>query len=144
MSSIGVRILHTHYDHLSLLARMARLKIHTPSCRSDITTNTAVPATSIPVIRNTGIFHRVLSRSLAGGEEVPADPDLPEQGETKEEEEVKDDKTQPQKLDEEVQSVQGQEGRKVIQKKKWLCWVPTFNVVFSVLLCVCVCVSHRA
>ncbi|XP_022604872.1 protein CASC1 [Seriola dumerili] len=73
VSDIAVRILHTHYDHLSLLARMAHLKIPTPS-----------------------------SRSLAGGDEVPADIDLPEQGETKEDEEVKNDKeTQQQRVDEE-------------------------------------------
>uniref|UniRef100_A0A665TKC1 Dynein axonemal intermediate chain 7 n=1 Tax=Echeneis naucrates TaxID=173247 RepID=A0A665TKC1_ECHNA len=33
VSDIAVRILHTHYDHLTLLARMAQLNIHTPSCR---------------------------------------------------------------------------------------------------------------
>lgn len=33
VSDIAVRILHTHYDHLSLLAKMAHLKIHTPSHR---------------------------------------------------------------------------------------------------------------
>ncbi len=53
-------------------------------------------------------------RSLAGGEEVPADIDEPEQGETKGEEEVKgDDEMQPQRADEEVQSIQGFDGRKV-------------------------------
>uniref|UniRef100_A0A8D3B229 Dynein axonemal intermediate chain 7 n=1 Tax=Scophthalmus maximus TaxID=52904 RepID=A0A8D3B229_SCOMX len=35
VSDIVVRILHTHYDHLSLLARMAQLQTHTPSHRSD-------------------------------------------------------------------------------------------------------------
>ncbi|XP_039997547.1 dynein intermediate chain CFAP94, axonemal isoform X2 [Xiphias gladius] len=84
VSDIAVRILHTHYDHLSLLARMGHLKIHTSS-----------------------------QRSLAGGDEVPADIDLPEQGETKEDGDVKDDsETQQQRVDEEVQSIQGLEGRK--------------------------------
>lgn len=32
-SNIAIRILHTRYDHLSLLARMAPLRIHTPSHR---------------------------------------------------------------------------------------------------------------
>ncbi|XP_040886603.1 dynein intermediate chain CFAP94, axonemal [Toxotes jaculatrix] len=81
---IAVRILHTHYDHLSLLSRMAHLRIHTPS-----------------------------HRSLAGGDEVSADVDLPELEETKEDSEVKDDnETQQQRVDEEVQSIQGLEGRK--------------------------------
>uniref|UniRef100_A0A3B4XXM8 Dynein axonemal intermediate chain 7 n=1 Tax=Seriola lalandi dorsalis TaxID=1841481 RepID=A0A3B4XXM8_SERLL len=98
VSDIAVRILHTHYDHLSLLARMAHLKIPTPS--------------------------------------FPADIDLPEQGETKEDEEVKNDKeTQQQRVDEEVQSIRGLEGRKIKQKIKRLGWVFTFNVMFSFLLC---------
>ncbi|XP_036976768.1 dynein intermediate chain CFAP94, axonemal isoform X2 [Acanthopagrus latus] len=84
VSDIAVRILHTRYDHLSLLARMAHMRIHTPS-----------------------------HRSLKGTEEVPADADMPEQEETKGEEEVKeDDETQQQRVDEEVQSIQGSEGRK--------------------------------
>ncbi|XP_018555984.1 dynein axonemal intermediate chain 7 isoform X1 [Lates calcarifer] len=83
VSDIAVRILHTHYDHLSLLARMAHLRIHTPS-----------------------------HRSLAGGNEVPVDIDLPEQGETKEEVVKDDNETQQQQADEEVQSIQGLEGRK--------------------------------
>ncbi|XP_032360838.1 dynein axonemal intermediate chain 7 isoform X5 [Etheostoma spectabile] len=73
VSHIAVRLLHTRYDHLSLLARMAHKIIHTPSLRS-----------------------------LAGGEEVPADIDLPEQGETKRTGEVKEDiETQQQRVDEE-------------------------------------------
>ncbi|XP_073336496.1 dynein axonemal intermediate chain 7 [Pagrus major] len=84
VSDIAVRILHTHYDHLSLLARMAHLRIHTPS-----------------------------HRSLTGVEEVLADIDIHEQEETKGEEEVKEDnETQQQRVDEEVQSIQGSEGRK--------------------------------
>ncbi|XP_059182374.1 dynein axonemal intermediate chain 7 [Centropristis striata] len=85
VSNIGVRILHTRYDHLSLLARMAHLSIHTPS-----------------------------HRSLAGAEEVPADIDVPEQEETDREGEVKEDnEVQQQRADElEVQSIQGFDGRK--------------------------------
>ncbi|XP_070709649.1 dynein axonemal intermediate chain 7 [Pempheris klunzingeri] len=83
VSDIAVRILHTHYDHLSLLARMAHLRIHTPS-----------------------------HRSLAGSEEVPADTDIPEQGEIKGEEVREDSETQQQRGDEEVQSIQGLEGTK--------------------------------
>ncbi|KAA8579999.1 dynein axonemal intermediate chain 7 isoform X4 [Etheostoma spectabile] len=84
VSHIAVRLLHTRYDHLSLLARMAHKIIHTPSLRS-----------------------------LAGGEEVPADIDLPEQGETKRTGEVKEDiETQQQRVDEEVQSIQGSDGKK--------------------------------
>ncbi|XP_045892908.1 dynein axonemal intermediate chain 7 isoform X2 [Micropterus dolomieu] len=61
VSDIAVRILHTRYDHLSLLARMAHLRIHTPS-----------------------------HRSLAGDEEVPAGIDVPQQGELKGEGKVKE------------------------------------------------------
>ena len=58
--------------------------------------------------------HLFAPRSLKGTEEVPADADMPEQEETKGEEEVKeDDETQQQRVDEEVQSIQGSEGRKV-------------------------------
>uniref|UniRef100_UPI0037E8EA04 dynein axonemal intermediate chain 7 n=1 Tax=Semicossyphus pulcher TaxID=241346 RepID=UPI0037E8EA04 len=86
VSNIAVRILHTHYDHLSLLARMAHLRLHTPS-----------------------------HRSLAGGEEVPADIDVPEQEETKEEEGVKENvETQQEREDEEEQSIQGLEERKSV------------------------------
>ncbi|KAM6896104.1 dynein axonemal intermediate chain 7 [Lycodopsis pacificus] len=82
VSDVAVRILHTRYDHLSLLARMAHLTIHTPS-----------------------------HRSLAGGEEDPAEIDVPEQGETEGEGEVKEDsETQQQSLDTEVQSSQGSDG----------------------------------
>ncbi|XP_058480321.1 dynein axonemal intermediate chain 7 [Solea solea] len=84
VSDIAVRILHTHYDHLTSLARMTHLKIHT-------------------------ISHR----SLSGGDEIPAGVDLPEQGETRDNGEGKDDnETQQQRVDEEVQSIQGVEGRK--------------------------------
>ncbi|XP_030295375.1 dynein axonemal intermediate chain 7 isoform X2 [Sparus aurata] len=84
VSNVAVRILHTRYDHLSLLARMAHLRIRTPS-----------------------------HRSLTGIEEAPADVDIPKQEEAKGEEEVKeDDETQQQRVDEEVQSLQGSEGRK--------------------------------
>nr|XP_046234539.1 dynein axonemal intermediate chain 7 isoform X2 [Scatophagus argus] len=84
VSDIAVRILHTHYDHLSLLARMAHLRTYTPS-----------------------------HRSLASGQEVLADTDIPEPGETEGEEEVKEDnETQQHRVDEEVHSIQGSEGRK--------------------------------
>ncbi|XP_041820365.1 dynein intermediate chain CFAP94, axonemal [Chelmon rostratus] len=83
VSNIAVRILHTRYDHLSLLARMAHLRMHTPS-----------------------------HRSLAGGEEVPVDIDVTEQVETEEEGEANKDETQQQRVDEEVQSIQGFEGQK--------------------------------
>ncbi|XP_042258677.1 dynein axonemal intermediate chain 7 isoform X3 [Thunnus maccoyii] len=73
VSNIAIRNFHTRYDHLSLLARMAHLRIHTPSCRS-----------------------------LAGGEEAPADIGVPEQGEINGEGEVKDDNgMQQQRADEE-------------------------------------------
>ncbi|KAM9334619.1 dynein axonemal intermediate chain 7 [Symphorus nematophorus] len=85
VSDIAVRILHTRYDLLSLLARIAHLRVLTSS-----------------------------HRSLTGGEELPVDIDVPEQEETKGEEEVKeDDETQQQqRVDEEVRSIQGSEGRK--------------------------------
>uniref|UniRef100_A0A3B4XIL8 Dynein axonemal intermediate chain 7 n=1 Tax=Seriola lalandi dorsalis TaxID=1841481 RepID=A0A3B4XIL8_SERLL len=74
VSDIAVRILHTHYDHLNNNAG---------------NTNLVFP-------------HLFGPRSLAGGDKVPADIDLPEQGETKEDEEVKNDKeTQQQRVDEE-------------------------------------------
>ncbi|KAG8005722.1 Protein CASC1, partial [Nibea albiflora] len=83
VSSIAVRILHTRYDHLSLLARMTHLR-NTPS-----------------------------HRSLTGGEEIPTDTAAPEQGETKADEEEKvDSETQQQRVDEEVQSIAGSEGQK--------------------------------
>ncbi|XP_035003896.2 dynein axonemal intermediate chain 7 [Hippoglossus stenolepis] len=86
MSDIAVRILHTHYDHLSSLAWMAHRKIHTPS-------------------HSPG--------SLVVVDEAPADTDLPEQEETKDTEEGKDDnETQQQTADEEVQSIQELEGSK--------------------------------
>ncbi|XP_039647200.1 dynein intermediate chain CFAP94, axonemal isoform X5 [Perca fluviatilis] len=73
VSHIAVRLLHTHYDHLSLLARMAHPRMHTPSLRS-----------------------------LACGEEVPADIDVPEQEETKRTGEAKEDiETQQQRVDKE-------------------------------------------
>lgn len=131
MSDIAVRILHTHYDHLSLLARMGHLKIHTSSQRSDVNENTSITTISLTLIIMLVIrtFFSLLCvlvfphlfgpRSLAGGDEVPADIDLPEQGETKEDGDVKDDsETQQQRVDEEVQSIQGLEGRKVKQMKK--------------------------
>ncbi|XP_042367700.1 dynein axonemal intermediate chain 7 [Plectropomus leopardus] len=85
VSNIAVRILHTRYDHLSLLTRMAHLKIHTPS-----------------------------HRSLSGAEEVPADTDAPEQEETKAEGEVKEDSEMQQRVEEGEQSIQGFEGRKSV------------------------------
>ncbi|XP_041637248.1 dynein intermediate chain CFAP94, axonemal [Cheilinus undulatus] len=59
VSNIAVRILHTHYDHLTSQARMAHLRVHTAS-----------------------------HRSLADDEELRADVDVPEQEEMKEREEV--------------------------------------------------------
>ncbi|KAM6961849.1 dynein axonemal intermediate chain 7 [Tautogolabrus adspersus] len=84
VSNIAIRILHTQYDHLTLLAKMAHLRINTAS-----------------------------HRSLAGGEEVPADMDVPEQEETKEEDEVKEDIETKQERDEEeeVHSTPGLEGK---------------------------------
>ncbi|XP_051248480.1 dynein axonemal intermediate chain 7 isoform X2 [Dicentrarchus labrax] len=82
VSDIAVRILHTRYDHLSLLARIAHLRLHS-------------------------------HRSLAGGDEAPADLGVSEQEQTKAEEEVKEDnETQQHRVDEDVQSIQGSEGRK--------------------------------
>ncbi|XP_060935148.1 dynein axonemal intermediate chain 7 [Limanda limanda] len=86
MSDIAVRILHTQYDHLSFLPRMAQRKIQISSDSPE---------------------------SLAVVDEAPADTDLPEQEETKDEEEVKDDdETQQQTADEEVQSIQELEEKK--------------------------------
>lgn len=34
VKDIAVRILHTRYDHLSVLARMTPKATHTPTCRS--------------------------------------------------------------------------------------------------------------
>ncbi|KAM3858989.1 dynein axonemal intermediate chain 7-like [Diretmus argenteus] len=86
VSDIAVRILHTRYDHLSLLARMVHLRAQTSS-----------------------------HRSLAGGEEVPLQIDSPEQGEARSQSGVKEGRessTQHQETDEEVFSVGGSEGRK--------------------------------
>ncbi len=61
-------------------------------------------------------FYLCGRRSLAGVEELPADIDVPEQEETEAEREVEGeevDETQQQRVDEEVQSIQGFEGRKV-------------------------------
>ncbi|XP_020494390.2 dynein axonemal intermediate chain 7 [Labrus bergylta] len=83
VSNIAIRILHTRYDHLTLLAKMAHLRINTAS-----------------------------HRSLAGDEEVSADVDVPEQEESKGEDEVKEDiETKRERdEDEEVQSTPGLEG----------------------------------
>lgn len=60
------------------------------------------------------VFPRLFgARSLAGGEEVPVDIDVTEQVETEEEGEANKDETQQQRVDEEVQSIQGFEGQKV-------------------------------
>lgn len=74
--------------------------------------------------------HIFAPRSLAGGEEVPAE--IPEQGETKREGGAVEDieAQQQQTVDEEVQSIQGHEGRKVRR------WATRFNVMFVFLLCV--------
>lgn len=129
VSNIAVRILHTRYDHLSLLARMAHLRIHTPSHRylsgsAPTTANTTITKnifTAVVMLVILTMFsllcvlvfpHLFGPRSLAGGEEVPTDIDEQEQGGTKGEEEVKEDDEQ-QRVDEEVQSIQGFDGRKV-------------------------------
>ncbi|KAM7378036.1 hypothetical protein PAMA_013097 [Pampus argenteus] len=67
VSDIAVRSFHARYDHLSLLARMANLRINTLSYRS-----------------------------LAGGEEATADIDVPDLEDTKGEGEMKDDNTMQQ------------------------------------------------
>lgn len=65
--------------------------------------------------------HRSGLRSLMGGEEIPADTAVPEQGETKVDEEVKvDDETQQQRVDEEVKSIAGSEGQKVRRREVFL------------------------
>ncbi|KAM3588296.1 uncharacterized protein V6R79_025724 [Siganus canaliculatus] len=101
VKDIAIRILHTRYDHLSLLAMMTHLRIHTPSCRS-----------------------------LVGAEEVLADVDadeLKQQEETKEDEDRKgegENEIQQQSLHEEsvaslqssrssVQSTAEQQGSQV-------------------------------
>ncbi|CAJ1054385.1 dynein axonemal intermediate chain 7 isoform X4 [Xyrichtys novacula] len=84
VSNIAVQILHTHYDHLSMLARMAHLRIPTASYRS-----------------------------LAGDEDVTADMDEPKQEEIIDEEDMKEDnETKQEREDKEVQSMQGLEDRK--------------------------------
>uniref|UniRef100_A0A8C4I662 Dynein axonemal intermediate chain 7 n=1 Tax=Dicentrarchus labrax TaxID=13489 RepID=A0A8C4I662_DICLA len=78
VSDIAVRILHTRYDHLSLLARIAHLRLHSHRYSSDSALTTV----------NTE--------------------------QTKAEEEVKEDnETQQHRVDEDVQSIQGSEGRKL-------------------------------
>ncbi|XP_029017410.1 dynein axonemal intermediate chain 7 isoform X2 [Betta splendens] len=59
VSDIAVRILHTRYDHLSLLARMAHQRVYTTS-----------------------------HRSLTGGDAIAVEMDVSINGETKEDEEV--------------------------------------------------------
>lgn len=126
VSDIAVRILHTRYDHLSLLARMAHLRIHIPSHRyisdstlitantanASITMNTLTLIIMLMIIVNMFsplcvlVFPHVFGpRSLAGDEEVPASIDVPQQGELKGEGKVKEGN--------EVQSIQRTEGRKV-------------------------------
>ncbi|XP_074554374.1 dynein axonemal intermediate chain 7 [Halichoeres trimaculatus] len=91
VSNIAIRILHTHYDHLTILALMTNQKMLTSS--------------------DSVLFS---PSSLAGDKDVPANMDVPEQEETKEEEEkVKEDKeTKQEKEDEEAQSNQEPEERK--------------------------------
>lgn len=137
MSSIAVRILHTHYDHLSLLARMAHQKMHTPSHRSDRTLFANDTFTTIALLLRTILCSG--SRSLAGGDEIAADIDVPEQGEKKEDEDVKeDDEVQQQGVDEEVHSIQGSEGQKVRSKTELLVFDSLQCDIFIPL----VCVSH--
>lgn len=58
-------------------------------------------------------------RSLAGGDEVQAEIDLPEQGEAKDAGQAQEDAgTQQRRVDEESQSVQGLEDRKVENDRK--------------------------
>ncbi|KAK2858824.1 hypothetical protein Q5P01_003444 [Channa striata] len=87
VSEIAVRILHTRYDHLSLLARIAHQRRQSSSHSA---------------------------RSLAGGDEIAEDVDLLlEQVETISEEEVKkDSETQDDRQYEEVQSIHESDGRK--------------------------------
>ncbi|KAM6895697.1 dynein axonemal intermediate chain 7 [Xenentodon cancila] len=84
VSSIAVRILHTRYDHLSMLARMTHPAIHTSS-----------------------------SRSLAEGKEDPKGEDTTAHEETKENKKVDGvDDAQQSRVDDEVQSIQGSKGQK--------------------------------
>ncbi|XP_046878778.1 dynein axonemal intermediate chain 7 [Hypomesus transpacificus] len=82
VSDIAVRILHTHYDHLSPLARLTRLRAQTPS-----------------------------SKSLVGGEERQETPVM-EEGETGAEGEGRESAHPGGGTEDEVQSVRGSEGRK--------------------------------
>ncbi|KAM9328379.1 dynein axonemal intermediate chain 7 [Pholidichthys leucotaenia] len=75
VSDIAVRILHTRYDHLSMIARMTDQRTHTPSCRS-----------------------------FFGEGEVLEESDPPGQEETKENV-VMEDTVQQQREEEEVQSI---------------------------------------
>lgn len=123
VSDIAVRILHTRYDHLSLLARMAHLRIHTLSHRYLPDANATNAFTVVIMLLILIMFslrcvldfpHLFGPRSLAGGTEVPEDVDVPEQGETKGEGEEKgENETQQQREEEEEQSIQGSEWRKV-------------------------------
>ncbi|XP_072311106.1 dynein axonemal intermediate chain 7 [Eucyclogobius newberryi] len=88
VSNIAVRILHTRYDHLSLLARMTHTRMHTPS-----------------------------SRSLAGGDIVPADIVLTAQEEVVVTEEVKEhDSIQQLPVDEEEQPDPKSRGGKSVSR----------------------------
>uniref|UniRef100_A0A3Q3VQ02 Dynein axonemal intermediate chain 7 n=1 Tax=Mola mola TaxID=94237 RepID=A0A3Q3VQ02_MOLML len=93
VSDITLRILHTRYDHLSLLARMGHLRMYATGHRY-------LSSTTAP-----DFAHLFVPRSLAG--EIPADMDASEQGEVKEEKEM-----QRQMENEEVQTIQWSEGEK--------------------------------
>ncbi|XP_061571116.1 dynein axonemal intermediate chain 7-like [Cololabis saira] len=84
VSSIAVRMCHTRYDHLSMLARITHPAIHTPS-----------------------------RRSLVGSKEYLESEDTTVHEETKENESVVgEDDAQQRRVDDEVQSIKGSEGQK--------------------------------
>ncbi|XP_030006025.1 dynein axonemal intermediate chain 7 [Sphaeramia orbicularis] len=109
VKDIAIRILHTHYDHLSSLARMAHLKIQTPShrCLFDHDFSTATTGFCSHLIVS---FHGCGNRSFAGGDDFLVDL---EETKGEEEEEVTENETVQQiKADEEEKSVQESEGGK--------------------------------
>ncbi|XP_024913209.1 dynein axonemal intermediate chain 7 isoform X3 [Cynoglossus semilaevis] len=89
VSDVAVRILHTRYDHLSLLAWMTHAKIHTAN-----------------------------QRTLAPTDKTPEDDHDPEGEEkAKDKGEVKGDKMLQQRVDEEMKSLRGLEGTKSAVRK---------------------------
>lgn len=120
MSNIAVRILHTHYDYLSLLAKNTHQRIHTPSHRYLLIVHTphfcrcSNANTNHVLLGILDLPHLFGSRSLVGDTEFLADVDTSEVGETKGEGEEKEDKMQQQMEDVQTgRSIQGSEGRKV-------------------------------